>query len=233
MTKVTLPKLNQTGKNEWNDVQSNDEAIATVVNGELDHTNLSANSEITGAQLASSAKPIKWYTPKVIATEENRENTAYGTLATKDEITGVVLPENGLILVGYQALWKSSSSLQGRAAIFLGSNILKTGNSLGAPFEQSATHRGTDFDQLTTCGGGLLSPETASTAGTASNVTTGQVLGQFNVDAVSIPSLQWSGGLVPIFAAAGTYNISVQYKVSEFGSVTAKERKLWVMTLGV
>lgn len=34
------------------------------------------------------------------------------------------------------------------------------------------------------------------------------------------------------FAAAGTYNISVQYKATS-GSITAKERKLWVAVLGV
>ena len=34
-----------------------------------------------------------------------------------------------------------------------------------------------------------------------------------------------------VFAAAGTYDISVQFKASS-GSVTVKNRKLWVWTMG-
>lgn len=38
-------------------------------------------------------------------------------------------------------------------------------------------------------------------------------------------------GFVVLFAAAGTYDVSVQFKSSS-GTVTAKERKLWVWTMG-
>jgi hypothetical protein len=40
MTQVVLPRLNQTGANEWSDVQSNDEALQKVINGELESDNI-------------------------------------------------------------------------------------------------------------------------------------------------------------------------------------------------
>lgn len=55
MTNIVLPKLNQTGANEWADVQDNDEAIKKVVNGELDNENLKAGAGITDTKFA---KPV-------------------------------------------------------------------------------------------------------------------------------------------------------------------------------
>ncbi len=49
MTLITLPKINQTGANEWLDVQDNDEAIAKVVNGELNSENIVPGGVTTGA----------------------------------------------------------------------------------------------------------------------------------------------------------------------------------------
>src|SRR4051794_32736090 len=53
MTQVTLPKLNQSGANEWADVQDNDEALKAVINGGLDNSNLTGSAGITDANLAS------------------------------------------------------------------------------------------------------------------------------------------------------------------------------------
>lgn len=53
MTQVTLPKLNQTGVNEWSDVEDNDNAIITVVNGGLDNSNIAASAGIVDTKLAS------------------------------------------------------------------------------------------------------------------------------------------------------------------------------------
>ena len=39
----------------------------------------------------------------VIAASEARTNTAFGTLTTPDQITGIVMPTDGLVLVGYEA----------------------------------------------------------------------------------------------------------------------------------
>lgn len=64
MTEVILPNLNQTGANEWADVEGNDKALRDVINGELDNANLSGSAGITDANLASpnnaAYRPIFW-----------------------------------------------------------------------------------------------------------------------------------------------------------------------------
>jgi hypothetical protein len=96
---------------------------------------------------------------------------------------------------------------------------------------------------LFTAAGGLFSV----TAGGAysADVTTGQIAG-FSTNAgtgvdnmaqeLGGGSVTYTGGRVGagplyVFAAAGTYTVSVQFKSSS-GSVTAKVRKLWVSTIG-
>lgn len=180
-------------------------SLKTGLNGNVDNTNL-----------AAAAKPFDWYTPKVIATEQTRESTSFGTLTTADEIKEVVLPENGLIGIGYMAKVKSSVGNNGRIAIFVGANQLKTVANKG-PEVQEVSSTATTFRQLSTYTGGVV----LATEESGADVTTGQTIGLGNF-----------GGLSLIFAAAGTYNISVQYKAVS-GNVTAKERKLWCCVLGV
>lgn len=175
------------------------------------------NETITNTQLAAAAKPFDWYTPKVIATEQTRENVAFGTLTTADEIASVVLPENGLIVVGYTAIVKSSVAGAGKVAIFVGANQLKVAGST-VPVVQEGSTVSTGFTTLFTCPKGIV-----ESGGGTSFVTTGQALAE---------SSSTVGGLCYIFAAAGTYAMSVQYKATS-GSVTAKERKLWVGVMGV
>jgi hypothetical protein len=54
MTKVVLPRLNQTGANEWADVESNDVALREVLNGGIDNENIKAGAGITAEKMASS-----------------------------------------------------------------------------------------------------------------------------------------------------------------------------------
>src|SRR4051812_17888140 len=111
MAKVSLPRTNQTGLNEWADVEANDNALKEGINEiaseQLGSSSVTeakiANLAVTNAKLAAAAKPVVWYTPKVTATEQTRESATYGTLTTADEISSVVLPENGLIMVGFTA----------------------------------------------------------------------------------------------------------------------------------
>lgn len=225
---MVLPKLNQTGANEWADVQDNDEALKKVINGELDNGNLKAAAGIVGSKVASetitnenlaaAAKPFDWYTPKIIATEQTRESASFATLTTADEIKEVVLPENGLIAIGYKALVKASVVNGGKVALFLGANQLKVpGVTVPVVTESStgASEAGT-FGTVTSGAAGILNQGQGT-----SFVTTGQSL-----------VVSASGGLCYVFAAAGTYNVSVQYRASS-GNVTAKERTLVVGVLGV
>jgi hypothetical protein len=150
-----------------------------------------------------------------IAKEETRESATFGTLPTADLIKEVKVSERGLLRIGYSARFKSSVSGAGAASVFLGANELKLYTT--EPKVQFATSVGTTFRHLSTGFSGLVT----STAGEAvgADVTTGQMI------AASV-----SGGEISLFLAAGTYDISVQYKATS-GSVTAKDRRLFVETV--
>jgi hypothetical protein len=139
-----------------------------------------------------------------------------------DQVAGIVLPTNGLIRVAYQATWQESVTGAAKAAIFIGANQLKINASGGAaPVVQEVgigTPSPTD-NPLSTYRVGLVSGGSAVASG--ANVTTGQVVGG--------PGLE--GGECLIFAAAGTYTISVQFKAAA-GTVTVKDRRLWVEAKG-
>lgn len=241
MTSIVLPKLNQAGANEWADVEDNDVAVRDVVNGKLDNGNLSGAAGITRANLAAEAKPLRWYTPKVIATEESRTNIAYGTLTTADEIKEVVLPENSLLLVWYEAIWKESVAGAARAALFLGANQLKyTDNTV----QEARSYKFTSFTDTTSsekeASAGTFYPLATHGAGLASSFQanpappgTGYIVGPSKpliTNAGSSSEPHAVGGLLTVTGVTATLNISVQFKASS-GSVTAKTRKLWVAVL--
>jgi hypothetical protein len=216
MAKATLPTPESNpGKAEWSEVFANDRALREAVNSVA---NEQLAGGIEGGKLAANAKPFVWYTPKIIATEESRESTSFGTLTTPDEITGVVLPENGLIALGWSAKVKQSVAAAGKFAIFLGTNQLK-GIINGSPAALEGGVIGTaGFNHCFSNSIGI----TAATENAGADVATGQILGN---------SLNNTGGLCYIHAAAGTYNIRIQFKATS-GTIKAKERKLWVGTLG-
>jgi len=59
-----------------------------------------------------------------IATSQSTSSTSFTTLSTPDQVSGLVVPVNGLIAVQYQALWAMSNA-SSVAAIFVNSNQLK------------------------------------------------------------------------------------------------------------
>lgn len=148
-----------------------------------------------------------------IATEEARTNTAYGTLTTPDQVVGVVMPSPGFMVVLYRLQIKSATNGAGRCSLFLGANEVVTAN--GGSMEAQAGGGDNVYLPMTTGSGGMA---IGSSLGT--EVTTGQLVGTGN-----------GGGACYIGAAAGTYTVSAQFKAST-GSVTAKERRLWVWTVG-
>lgn len=185
-----------------------------------------------------------------IATSQSTSSTTFTTLATPDQVTGIVLPANGLIRVWYQALWQYSAGTgSAQAAIFIGSNQLLVqgwdgGGAGHAPLPEAAF--GTPAapnEPLFSFFGGLASGSSSTAA--SADATTGQAVGYINgnggppsiqlgVQQMSIPSgsqvVSAIGGPCDIFASAGTYTISVQFKASA-GSVTASNRKLWVQAV--
>lgn len=194
--------------------------LRTFVNGSIDGDNVSSTA---GGQLGLSSSVITRRGKTNIAATESRTNVAYGTLTIPDQVTGIVLPTDGLIVVAYQAIWQNSVAGAARACIDLSGNQLKQAQIGAAPIVQEATGPGgvNQDEPMGSAPSGLVGA--AGGAGNATEVTTGQLVGSFGtVNA---------GGPCYIFAAAGTYTVSVQFKSSS-GSVTVKNRHLWVWTLG-
>lgn len=166
--------------------------------------------------LANAAKPVTWYAPKKIATEQTRENVAFGLLTTADEIPNVVIPTGAMLMLGYRAKVKSSVAAAGRLAFFIGANQLKLVGSAGVSETATDNEVGAFKEMVSSISGITIAtgvPEPDPTTGIALRGTT-------------LP------GLCTVFnIAAGTYNISVQYKATS-GNVTAKERELVAFVIG-
>jgi hypothetical protein len=156
-------------------------------------------------------------------TAESTSSTSYTLLTTPDRVQSVVLPTDGLIVVAYQALWQNTVANNARAAIFIGANQLKqaVGISGGPSVAESAGPPEVSADGVlsSNISNGLAS---VGGAGNAVETTTGQLVGASGV----------AGGPCFIFAAAGTYDVSVQFKNNAAGTLTVSKRHLWVWTIG-
>jgi hypothetical protein len=225
--------------------------IKTVVNGEINNENIKEEgiekkklSAALQAELASFVGLPLESKKSIIATEETREATSYGTLTTPDEVE-VVMATNGLIAISYQAVWKSSVESASRAAIFMGVNQLKTAVDIeSAPNTQAArfgSGAANVYRPLFSWVGGLGSGEKPASE-YSGDITTGQLVGSYgthvytelNANPVvfeASSSFFAVGGPCYVFAAAGTYKISVKFKATS-GKVTAKNRKLWAWAIG-
>ncbi len=215
---LILPEIGSPSKTEDPKTDNAFIAIQAWANGNIDATNLKAEG-VSRESLANVKSSI-------IATEETRTNVAYGKLTTPDEIT-LTVRTSGLIEVAYQAQWKESVQNAARASIFIGANQLKIDVNNKPTAQEVAVGGGTStagqFRTLASCTEGLQS---ASNTGPAEeDVTTGQVVGQVVAGSAGLC------GAALIFAAAGTYVISVQFK-STSGTVSARNRKLWAWAVG-
>lgn len=196
-------------------IPSDFSTVQTVINGNLDSTNLSATAA-QSAGINQSGQTVKG--SSIVATLQNTTSATFTTLPTPDQVTGIVLPTPGLISVWYQATWSESVSSASQAAIFLNSNQLVRAAVSGAPVAVSTGNGGTSNNvSLVSSTIGLAS--FAASAGYAGDVSTGQVIGNST-----------SGGPCWIFAAAGTYTVSIQFKTSS-GNVNAQNRRLYVQAL--
>lgn len=211
--------------------------LVAFLNGNIDATNIAAGG-VDVAELASTLAAFLGVSQSgavrrgksIIATEEGRTNTAYGKMTTPDQVSNVVLPTDGLILVAYQAMWKESVDGAARAAIFFGANqlVYAPNNSLSLVVAEAPCQGNANvYSPLATGPAGLIGAVAADTNAYPGDTTTGQLIGTTTTSS----SFNLFGGPCHAFAAAGTYDISVQFKASS-GTVTAKERKLWVWTLG-
>jgi hypothetical protein len=206
------------------------------------------DTAITTSQV-SDRRPFVWRFggsggKSIITATEARSNVAYGTLTTPDIVKSVVLPTDGLIGVLYQATWQESVNNAARAAIFLNSvqqQIAQTSGPANVAASRASQGAGVNVDgSLFTAPTGLCGTDEA--AAYAGDATTGQAVGWHPGNSAYLVRQEIGGSIVSsptpnigaagpcyIFATAGTYDVSVQFKASS-GSVTAKNRKLWVWT---
>lgn len=163
----------------------------------------------------------------IIATSETSASASFGLLTTPDRCQSVVVPAGAQVRIAYQALWKSFNNNAADAAIFIGANQLKIAKSATNPVVQQVSTTGSFFRPLHTQARGLMTDTGTVSSDTGVSVTTGQILG--SLDAAG---LELSSGAVTVFGlAAGTYDISVQFRVASAGPVTVKDRRLSVEVL--
>jgi hypothetical protein len=246
-----LPRTNQTGPAEWPDVETNDERIRQEFDGNIDNANIKSNAGIDRSKLATATADDIASTAAEdlglsqtgtvrrgaisIPTEQTTTSTAYTTLTTPDQVASVVLPADGLIFVMYRALWKlTGATSPANAAIFIGSNQLVRSNPNSAPSagvtSGSLPTDGDNYGTVFTTAYARSLDRAASETSNSSLVTTGQHHGTpSGTSANEFPG--WAA--VPIEAAAGTYTISIKWNVDATGgTLSVKERKLWVWTMG-
>lgn len=237
---LSIPQVGLSDQTEDPKVANDLTIIQTWANGNIDATNLSAVAA-QSAGVNQVAQTVKGIAP--VGANQSTSSTTYTTMATPDQVSGIVLSTNGLIAVWYQALWQESVVGAGRAAIFLGANQLqvqgKVGSSVGPQVTAAATGGGGSanvFVPLVSHSLGLAS--SSGTAGYGADATTGQAIGyggpndafyELSNSGIYIGT-GILGGPCYIRASAGTYTVSVQFKASS-GSVTVDDRTLWVQAI--
>lgn len=203
-------------------VESNFQDVRSWANGNIDGVNMT-----TGAKefLALNDGTTVRRGKTIIASAENTTSTTYTTLTTPDQVSNVVLPTDGLIYIWYTALWFDTVASAARAAIFIGANQLRAYSvGGGGPIPQETVLDTANRTALFNTGTHGLDSGDTPIANLAAPVTTGQILG-------GTRTLDVRSGACVVYAAAGTYDISVQFKTSS-GTLTASNRKLWVEAKG-
>lgn len=185
------------------------------------------STSVTNANINDRRPSTSWVQTRgksIIAASDSTSATTYavGNLTTPDRVQGIVLPTDGLIAVMYQAIWQNTVANNAKASLFIGANQLKGGVGTGVPVVQeiSGPTEVNDDALLFSSQNGL---QRDGGVGAATEVTTGQIVGT-NTFA--------NGGPIYIFAAAGTYDVSVQFKNTAAGTLTVKNRHLWVWSHG-
>jgi len=161
------------------------------------------------------------------SSEETTTSTSYTDLASLDVVEGIVLPEDGLIFVAYRGRMKNSGASQSYAALFLNSNqVVIAKSTVGTLAPQEASASNAYYNPITTTTYGLVTISEVPGTDTADPSGNGTIVGgRYNTTS----SFGKEGGITVIEADAGTYDVSVKYKVSG-NTGYFKSRKLWVWT---
>lgn len=173
----------------------------------------------------------------VVNTEDTYNLTLFGEATPNpDRVSQVTMPTDGLMYIGAIGRYKCTvlgddlSGLGCQIAIHINSNQLKVPDSgQAAPVAQSSVWNNfaatNTYKPFGSYHGGIAS--IGGTVAQSDDVTTGQIL---SIGTLGDGSKYVApGGFFIMFAAAGVYDISLRYKVSS-GTITVKNRKLWVWT---
>lgn len=223
---LDLPIIGNNNSTEDPKIRSNFSALQTAVNGNLNADNLLASD---ADKLGLNYTGVVHRGKSIIATEESRTNVAFGLMTTPDRVLSVALPTDGLISIAYMAMFKSSGTGTGIAELFLGANAIAvyigSSSALSVGQVNTSSSFADRYEALSTYSGGLcVSGQSAADKAVPSTT------GQYVTATAGLPTVEM-GGIAYIFAAAGIYDVSVQFKATS-GSVTVKNRKLWVWTTG-
>lgn len=251
----SVPSLGNYNTSEDPKIANALQQIYDILNGNVDSANIANNSVAANDLVTAVAQTLGLNNAlntgrgaSYVATEESRTNAAYGKLTTADHVQNIVLPSNGIIWVMAHLQVKEVTPNNARIALFL--NNGSTDNQLkvftpnnAAPQVQEAnislltanTYGLVGTTQLGLLGGGYYESDLVySSPAYTGDVTTGQVVGAsltLNYNTASPSFTQTlTPAPVPIFAAAGTYTVSLQFKST--AGVTAKERRLWAWAQG-
>jgi hypothetical protein len=165
---------------------------------------------------------VPQFASKVIASEQSLTNKSeYTPMGTADEVTGLIVPENGVLLIAYLASIKSSSNeVNATACLFIDGTALSIGGSgsIAAVSTKSTAFLALSSDALTGLAISDLSRGTFASK-PAQLVSSSAVAGTGGAGLAAV-----------VFKEAGTHTVLVQFKCAT-ATVTVKERRLaaWVM----
>lgn len=229
MATVSLPKTNQTGTNEWADVQDNDDAIIDQVNGNLDSDNLASNAVTTAKITDANVTTAKLAASAVTTAKIADANVTTAKIADAN-VTGAKL-FGGITAVEYAEVLteETTASTSATDLTTAGPSVTVTvpTNGLVAVMAE-AEMKNSDPDESRV----LLHEATdLSTAGQIIvNVSSTFAVGWTGGGSGGTGALQLAGfNTFP--ASAGTLTYKLQYSVNA-GTGTFKNRKLWVAVIG-
>lgn len=252
----SVPTIGDPNTTEDVDVRNALVALLALVNGNLDAANIANASLGIGeldaaftaalAQLGLNDGTTVRRAASIIAGEHSTNSAAYTKLGAtpgtdRDQVT-VTVPLKGKLRISFLGAWKCSASATIKAAIFIGATQLKLAArgladiDVATVDEASQVVSGAD-DSTSVIGSGRYAqlatglargfntwPNAAGLASSSDQGFSDPAFAAFPTTGLIVPAIE-----VPI--AAGTYDVSVQFKTTA-GNLSVKDRRLFVEAIG-
>lgn len=230
-----LPTVGQPSSTEDPKVRSALSELQTILTAGVDSTNMAASAGLTAEMLVAALAEDLGLTNGGTVRRGTFTQTAEGTTTSTsytalsngpDRVANISLPSDSLLAIAYTANIKCTAGQFLHAAIHIGSDVLRVQTNTALVSDEVAyAPAGSDYDVMFTY------PDAPET-GTTTNRGGLHVIdtdGDGYTDNFSVPQIIRP---VYVFAPAGTHTVEVKYKVTGANTLTAKNRKLWVWTMG-